>query len=245
MTGRKPEGGEKRKTFSCSTYELQQYKDPSVFLKLVLLFLYLPIAVWNELRGTLVLFFFFFLQLIPPHSVQGINTQEWLSQLARAAYTLTVSLSFPPGFALVFFSFLRFSGGNLFPLLSSPKSFPSASDYLWLQLVSRQPSGPVWRLCSLLSPQTALRVGGRGSGGGGVVVWWWCGGGRDMSELGGQTLLEDSKGWVLADTAIQSQETQVKEKGTHENVTPVLIVAQVCFCKRGLWVWGSHFPLLL
>lgn len=42
----------------------------------------------------------------------------------------------------------------------------------------------------------------------------------DKSELGGQTLLENSKGWVLADTAIHSQETQVKEKGTHENVTP-------------------------
>lgn len=39
-----------------------------------------------------------------------------------------------------------------------------------------------------------------------------------MSELGGQTLLEDSKGQILADTAIQSQETQVKEKGTHENI---------------------------
>ena len=45
-------------------------------------------------------------------------------------------------------------------------------------------------------------------------------GGRDKSELGGQTLLENSKGWVLADTAIHSQETQVKEKGTHENVSP-------------------------
>lgn len=40
---------------------------------------------------------------------------------------------------------------------------------------------------------------------------------KDMSELGGQTLLEDSRSWVLADTAIQIQETQVKEKGTHEN----------------------------
>lgn len=45
MTGRKPEGGEERKTFSCSTYELQQYKDPSVFFKQVLSLLYLPIAV--------------------------------------------------------------------------------------------------------------------------------------------------------------------------------------------------------
>lgn len=47
MTGRRPEGGEERKTFSCSTYEgkLQQYKDPSVFLKQALLLLYLPVAV--------------------------------------------------------------------------------------------------------------------------------------------------------------------------------------------------------
>ncbi|KAF3690702.1 A disintegrin and metalloproteinase with thrombospondin motifs 6 [Channa argus] len=52
---------------------------------------------------------------------------------------------------------------------------------------------------------------------------WGEVGERDMSELGGQTLLEDSKGWVLADTAMQSQETRVKEKGTHENnVTPDL-----------------------
>ena len=97
----------------------------------------------------------------------------------------------------------------MFPLLSSPKSFPSASDYLWLQLVTRQPSGPVWRLRLLLSPQTALREGwsggreGRREGGKGA---------RDMSELGGQTLLEDSKSLVLADTAIKSQETQVKER---------------------------------
>lgn len=100
----------------------------------------------------------------------------------------------------------------MFPLLSSPQGFPSASDYLWLQLVSRQPSGPVWRLRSLFSPQTALREGWRERG--------RERGGRDTSELGGQTSLEDSKGWVLADTATQSQETQVKEKGTHENVTP-------------------------
>lgn len=96
-------------------------------------------------------------------SVQGINTREWLSQLARTAYTLAVSLSFPSGFTLVFLSsFPSSSGGNLFPLLSSPKGFPSASDYLWLQLVSRQPCGPVWRLCSLFSPQTAVREGWRG-----------------------------------------------------------------------------------
>lgn len=44
------------------------------------------------------------------------------------------------------------------------KVSPSASDYLWLQLVSRQPSGPVWRLRSLSSPQTALREGGRDGG---------------------------------------------------------------------------------
>ncbi|KAK5600796.1 hypothetical protein CRENBAI_009896 [Crenichthys baileyi] len=47
----------------------------------------------------------------------------------------------------------RVERGNVFPRLSSPKGFPSASDYLWLELVSCQPSGPVWRLCSLLNPQ--------------------------------------------------------------------------------------------
>jgi len=113
-----------------------------------------------------------------------------------------VSLSLPSDFALVFFFSLLFSGGNLFPLLSSPKGFPSASDYLWLQLVSRQPSGLVWRLRSLFSPQTALREWG------GSLRW-------DRSKLGGQTLLEDSKGCVLADSAICNQETQVNEKGTH------------------------------
>lgn len=124
-----------------------------------------------------------------------------------------VSPSFPSGFALVFFFFfLLFSGGNLFPLLSSPKGFPSASDYLWLQLVSRQPSGPVWRLRSLFSPQTALREGWRG--------------GREAGEAGtrvnwvGRLYWRIARVGFLADTAIHSQETQVKEKGTHENVTP-------------------------
>ncbi|KAK2908081.1 hypothetical protein Q8A73_009154 [Channa argus] len=119
--------------------------------------------------------------------------------------------------------------GNLFPLLSSQKGFPSASDYLWLQLVSRQPSGPVWRLqLSLLSPDGSQGGMEERRGGWGEV------GERDMSELGGQTLLEDSKGWVLADTAMQSQETRVKEKGTHENnVTPDL----------GSVPWESHLGL--
>lgn len=60
----------------------------------------------------------------------------------------------------------------MFPLLSSPKGFPSASDYLWLQLVSRQPSGPVRRLRLLFSPQTALREGGREGSGAGTRVSW-------------------------------------------------------------------------
>lgn len=108
-----------------------------------------------------------------------------------------VSASFPP-WALHLFFPLLFSGGDSFPLLSSPKGFPSASDYLWLQLVSRQPSGPVWRLRSLSLLQTALREGWRGVG------------------------EENTEGSDLADAAVQSQETQVKEKGTHEKMTPHL-----------------------
>lgn len=117
---------------------------------------------------------------------------SWLVQLALRCLCLV------PPWALHLFFPLLFSGGDSFPLLSSPKGFPSASDYLWLQLVSRQPSGPVWRLRSLSLLQTALREGWRGVG------------------------EENTEGSDLADTAVQSQETQVKEKGTHENVTPHL-----------------------
>lgn len=133
--------------------------------------------------------------------------------------SLHCCLSFIPlGLCARFFFFL-FSGGNLFPLLSSPKGFPSASDYLWLQLVRSQPSGPVWRLHSLFSPQTALREGWRG---------------ERKRELGGQTLQRArsiARGWVLADTAIQSQETQrskSKRRAPMKMWLPIL--ALVCFC---------------
>ena len=96
------------------------------------------------------------------------SSPSWLSNSLNS-----VSLSFPLVSCACYF-LLLFSGGNLFPLLSSPKGFPSASDYLWLQLVSRQPSGPVWRLRLFFSPQTALREGWRG--------------GWDKTELGGQTV---------------------------------------------------------
>lgn len=108
-----------------------------------------------------------------------------------------VSASFPPGLYTCFFP-SSFREATRSPLLSSPKGFPSASDYLWLQLVSRQPSGPVWRLRSLSLLQTALREGWRGVG------------------------EENTEGSDLADAAVQSQETQVKEKGTHEKMTPHL-----------------------
>lgn len=73
MTGRKPEGGDERKTFSCSTYKgsCNIAKTPWCFLKHALFLLYLPIVVWNEMRGTLGPF--------STHSstlILGINTQE-------------------------------------------------------------------------------------------------------------------------------------------------------------------------
>lgn len=106
----------------------------------------------------------------------------------------------------------------MFPLLSSPKSFPSASDYLWLQLVSRQPSGPMWRLRSLLLPQTALREG--------------CSGereARDTSVLGRQT--------SRSSAAVQ---THVKEKGTMQmsRLSSAVIMGTVGQRK------SFYFPLL-
>ncbi|MED6271364.1 hypothetical protein CHARACLAT_019531 [Characodon lateralis] len=62
------------------------------------------------------------------------------------------------GYFVFIFSFF-FSGGNVFPRLSSPKGFPSASDYLWLELVSCQPSGP---LLAFESPVGLEKEGGPG-----------------------------------------------------------------------------------
>lgn len=117
------------------------------------------------------------------------------SQLARPALVLPFPTPPPPNappWAL------HFSGGDSLRSLSSPKGFPSASDYLWLQLGRCQPSGPRWRLRSLSPLQTALREG-------------WRGGGE-----------ENREGSHLADAAVRSQETQVGAKGTHEAVTPHL-----------------------
>ncbi|MEQ2220458.1 hypothetical protein ILYODFUR_005673 [Ilyodon furcidens] len=65
----------------------------------------------------------------------------------------------PFGFFVFIFSFFFSSGGNVFPRLSSPKGFPSASDYLWLELVSCQPSGP---LLAFESPVGLGKEGGPG-----------------------------------------------------------------------------------
>lgn len=63
-------------------------------------------------------------------------------------------------------------------------------------------------------------------------------------KLGGQTLLEDRAGF-LADTAICSQETQVKrEKGTHETVTADSWLRS-CFCNGYCVDEEVVFPLLL
>lgn len=137
--------------------KLQQYKDPLVFLKQTLLWLYLPTAVWNE-RHIRALCDSFLHTLFRVLTLKN-GSPSWFEQR-----TLRCLSSIPLGLCARFLFFpLLFSGGNLFPLLSSPKGFPSASDYLWLQLVSRQPSGPVWRLRSLFSPPDGTE-GGREAG---------------------------------------------------------------------------------
>lgn len=69
-------------------------------------------------------------------------------------------LSLLPGPYTCFFPPSSFQEATRFARCRHRKGFPSASDYLWLQLGSRQPSGPGWRLRSLSPLQTALREGG-------------------------------------------------------------------------------------
>lgn len=101
---------------------------------------------------------------------------------------------------------------QLVPSLCSrhQKVSPSASDYLWLQLVSRQPSGPVWRLRLLSSPQTALREGGRdGEESEAKLIW--------VGRLEGFLFFFPSFPFFpwssYADAAVHSQETQVEKEG--------------------------------
>lgn len=106
------------------------------------------------------------------NSVKGINTQKngspgWFEKLPLCCFTFT---TFKICTCLSSLLFL-FLGGYLFSSLSSPKGFPSASDYLWQQLVCWQLSGPVWRLRSRSSPQTSQRTWGEGRWAGQRVNW--------------------------------------------------------------------------
>lgn len=122
MTGRKPEGGDERENVQLFHIQGERSQRPLwCFLRTCA-----PLSApspspplfetkQGARRGSF--------QLIPPHSVQGINTPEWLSQLAPTAYTLLSLFHYPWGFVLLFFfSFLLFSGGNLSPSSPSPCS---------------------------------------------------------------------------------------------------------------------------
>ena len=162
--------------------KLQQYKDPLVFLKLNS-----PLTLpshcclkWTE-RHIRALCESFLHTLFRVLTLKN-GSPSWFEQ--RALRCLS---SIPLGLCARFFFFSpsSFQEATCFPLLSSPKGFPSASDYLWLQLVSRQPSGPVWRLRSLFSAPDGTEGGMQGGREGererGREGGW------DKSELGGQT----------------------------------------------------------
>lgn len=133
MTGRRPEGEEDRRTVAWSTYTgiCSRTKTP-----------------WSFNRH----------HLLPHHerpkpgpALRGLDVPAIIAGWSCSRYAVPPP-SLLPGPYTCFFP-------SSFPSLSSPKGFPSASDYLWLQLFSRQPSGPGWRLRSLSPLQTALREG--------------------------------------------------------------------------------------
>ena len=100
MTGRKPEGGDERKTFSCSTHErsCNSTKTPQCFLSKLCFYCTCPFLLkWSKEHIKA-------LKPIPSHSVKDINTQKWLSWSAWMAYAL-LSLFHSPRILHLFFFF--------------------------------------------------------------------------------------------------------------------------------------------
>lgn len=158
MTGRKPEGGDERENLQLFHVQGERSQRPlwCFFSERALPSPHRPHPRrrLKQNRGHVGALFNSFLHTQSRVLTLQNGSPSWLQQLTLSC------LSFIPLGALCFFFFFLSSSFQEatcpppIPLLSSPKGFPSASDYLWLQLVSRQPSGPVWRLrCALLSPR--------------------------------------------------------------------------------------------
>lgn len=117
---------------------------------------------WNAASGTLRLF---------STQLRVLTLKKMALLAGLKSFPSAALLSLPLRCALALSLHFLFSGGYLFSSLSSPKGFPSASDYLWQQLVCWQPSGPVWRLRSRSSPQTSPRTWGEGRWAGKRASW--------------------------------------------------------------------------